>query len=131
MIQTGSHLKVSDISGVKFVYCIQILGASYKKSACIGDIIVVVIKKRNFTASFLRKEHIRRKYNTGTIHRALIIRTKYPYTKLNHIVVKFSENAVILVNKLGTPISNWVKGPILIDMVYKYSALGAICDDLI
>ena len=48
MIQQQTVLNVSDNSGAKLVKCIKVLGGFKKKTAGIGDIIIVsVIRLRN------------------------------------------------------------------------------------
>ena len=42
MIQMQTRLKVADNSGAKVIQCIKVLGGSGKKTANIGDVIVVV-----------------------------------------------------------------------------------------
>jgi Ribosomal protein L14 len=44
MIQMQSNLFVADNSGARKIQCIKVLGGSKRKSASIGDIIVVPIK---------------------------------------------------------------------------------------
>ena len=44
MIQMQSSLFVADNSGARKIQCIKVLGGSKRKSASIGDIIVVSIK---------------------------------------------------------------------------------------
>ncbi|KAJ0668220.1 putative ribosomal protein L14P [Helianthus annuus] len=44
MIQPQTHLNVADNSGARELMCIRIIGASNRRYANIGDVIVVVIK---------------------------------------------------------------------------------------
>ena len=44
MIQMQSNLFVADNSGARKIQCIKVLGGSKRRSASIGDIIVVSIK---------------------------------------------------------------------------------------
>ena len=44
MIQMQSKLKVADNSGAREVQCIKVLGGTHRKTASIGDIIVVSVK---------------------------------------------------------------------------------------
>ena len=45
MIQPQTHLNVADNSGARELMCIRIIGASNRRYAHIGDIIVAVIKE--------------------------------------------------------------------------------------
>ncbi|KAL9990585.1 putative ribosomal protein L14P [Helianthus debilis subsp. tardiflorus] len=44
MIQPQTHLNVADNSGARELMCIRIIGASNRRYAHIGDVIVAVIK---------------------------------------------------------------------------------------
>jgi large subunit ribosomal protein L14 len=44
MISVESNLEVADNSGAKRVQCIKVLGGSKRKTASVGDIIVVSVK---------------------------------------------------------------------------------------
>ena len=45
MIQMQSNLDVADNSGAKRVQCIKVLGGSKRRTAGVGDVIVVSIKE--------------------------------------------------------------------------------------
>ena len=45
MIQMQSNLEVADNSGARRVMCVKVLGGSKRKTAGIGDVIVVSIKE--------------------------------------------------------------------------------------
>ena len=45
MIQMQSNLDVADNSGARKVECIKVLGGSKRKTAAVGDVIVVSIKE--------------------------------------------------------------------------------------
>jgi large subunit ribosomal protein L14 len=70
MIQVGTVLNVSDNSGAKKVYCIRVINGSKKKYACLGDLILVVVK------SLRKKRRSLSKVKKGDIFNALIVRTK-------------------------------------------------------
>ena len=65
MIQMQSNLDVADNSGAKRVQCIKVLGGSKRRTASVGDIIVVSIKEAQ----------PRGKVKKGDVHRAVIVRT--------------------------------------------------------
>ncbi|KAM3681468.1 hypothetical protein ACJW30_M000100 [Castanea mollissima] len=45
MIQPQTHLNVADNSGARQLMCIRIIGASNRRYAHMGDVIVAVIKE--------------------------------------------------------------------------------------
>ena len=106
MIQQQTIIKVFDNSGAKTVKCIKVLGGFKKKYAKLGDVIIVSIQqlrnKSKKTSKVKKKE----------IYQALIIRTKTKYFKKDGLQTNFLENAVVLMNKQGNPISTRIIGPI-------------------
>lgn len=131
MVQINSWLKIVDITGVKLVLCIKILGSSYKKFAKIGDIVIVSIKKRDKNVKFLKKLHISKRYLKGTIHRVLIIRTKFKFLRSKSVFVNFDENSGVIVNKKGSPVSNRIKGPVLFELALKNPSIGLLSQRII
>lgn len=68
MIHPETNLDVADNSGARQVQCIKVLGGSKRKTASVGDVIVVSVK-----------EAIPRgKVKKGDVHQAVIVRTSYP-----------------------------------------------------
>src|SRR5438270_3273082 len=65
MIQMQSNLDVADNSGAKRVQCIKVLGGSKRRTAGVGDIIVVSVKEAA----------PRGRVKKGDVHRAVIVRT--------------------------------------------------------
>lgn len=106
MIQQKTILKVSDNSGAKTVRCIKVIGGFKKKIAKLGDTVVVSIQqlknKIKNSAKVKKKE----------VYQALVVRTKKGYTRKNGFKDMFFENAVVLINKQGNPISTRILGPI-------------------
>lgn len=106
MIQQQSILRVSDNSGAKTVKCIKILGGFKRKYAKLGDIIVISIQslrnKYKYTSKVKKKE----------IYKALIIKTKTKYRKINGFERLFNENSVTLINKQGSPVGTRILEPV-------------------
>jgi len=106
MIQQQTILKVSDNSGAKTVKCIKVLGGFKKKSAKLGDIIIVSVQKLR---NKLKKTS---KVKKKEIYKALIIRTKIYSKKKNNFSILFNENSVVLMNLQGNPIGTRIIGPL-------------------
>ena len=106
MIQQQTLLKVSDNSGAKIAKCIKVFGGFKRKTAKIGDTILVSIKEL--------RENIpsNSKIKKGQVHRAIIIRTKKVMSKKNSNFVFFDDNSVILVDNKNNPIATRIIGPI-------------------
>lgn len=106
MIQLQTILKIADNSGAKTARCIKVLGGFQKRTAKLGDIIIVSIQKlRN-------KSKKTSKVKKGEIYKALIIRTKTINNKISRLNLKFKDNAIVLINKQGNPVGTRIKGPI-------------------
>lgn len=102
MIQQQSNLEVADNSGARRVMCIKVLGGSKRKTASVGDVIVVSVK-----------EAIPRgKVKKGEVHRAVIVRTRRDIQRQDGSVIRFDKNAAVLLNKQNEPIGTRIFGPV-------------------
>jgi large subunit ribosomal protein L14 len=102
MIQTTTCLDVADNSGAKRVMCIKVLGGSKRRTASVGDVIVVSIK-----------EAIPRgKVKKGDVHQAVIVRTAKEIRRTDGSSIRFDRNAAVLINKQGEPIGTRIFGPV-------------------
>lgn len=79
--------------------CIKVFGSSKKKIALIGDVILVSVKRINSKKFQNVKLFRRKKFFKGTLHRALIIRTKVNFCRLPGLYVRFNENSAVIVIK--------------------------------
>lgn len=102
MIQMQSSLEVADNSGAKRVECIKVLGGSHRRYAGIGDIIKVTIKEAA----------PRGKVKKGTVHNAVIVRTRKGVRRPDGSVIRFDENAAVLLNQAQQPIGTRIFGPV-------------------
>lgn len=99
MIQTLSWLNVADNSGARKLMCIRVLGT---KQGSIGDIIIAVVKDALPNMPTKKSDVVR----------AVIVRTSKGVKRENGIVVRFDDNAAVIVNKEGNPRGTRVFGPI-------------------
>ena len=102
MIQMQSRLAVADNSGAQQVQCIKVLGGSHRQSASIGDIIVVSVKKAL----------PRGKVKKGSVQKAVIVRTSYDVSREDGSVIRFDNNACVLLNAAKEPIGTRIFGPV-------------------
>ena len=93
MIQMQSNLDVADNSGARRVQCIKVLGGSGRKTAAVGDIIVVSIKEA------IPRGRVKK----GDVHRAVIVRTSKEVRRNDGTCIRFDKNAAVLVNKSNEP----------------------------
>lgn len=102
MIQPQTYLNVADNSGARKLMCIQILGASNRKYAHIGDIIIAVIKEAVPNMPLKKSE----------IVRAVIVRTCKELKRKNGTIIQFDDNAAVVINQEGNPKGTRVFGPV-------------------
>ncbi len=109
MIQMQTNLEVADNSGAKRVQCIKVLGGSKRRTASVGDIIMVSIK-----------EAIPRgKVKKGDVHRAVVVRTAKDIQRADGTVIRFDHNAAVLVNNALEPIGTRIFGPVVRELRAK------------
>ena len=102
MSQTESYLEVADNSGARRVMCIKVLGGSKRRYARVGDLIKVTVK-----------EAIPRgKVKKGQVMTAVVVRTKKGVRRPDGSLIKFDENAAVLLNNQEAPIGTRIFGPV-------------------
>lgn len=74
-----------------------------------GDRIVVVVQKHRGAADNLMTTGAAR-VRRGDIRHAVVVRTKYPAQREDGSVIRFDDNACVLVNKSGDPVGTRVNG---------------------
>ena len=102
MIIAETNLTVADNSGARLVQCIKVLGGTKKRSATIGDLIVVSVKEAIPNG----------KVKKGEVVRAVIVRTSNGIFRFDGSKIKFDKNAVVLLTKEGEPIGTRIFGPV-------------------
>ncbi|MSO13359.1 50S ribosomal protein L14 [Rickettsiales endosymbiont of Trichoplax sp. H2] len=100
MIQMGTRLNVADNTGAKEVECIKVLGGSKKMSADIGDKIVVSIKKAAVSD----------KVKEGEVFHAVVVRTRKERRRKDAVVIRFFDNAAVLLDKQGELVGTRIFG---------------------
>ena len=102
MIQMQTNLEVADNSGARRVSCVKVLGGSKRKTASVGDVIVVSIKEA------IPRGRVKK----GDVHQAVIVRTSFPIRRADGSIVRFDRNAAVLISKEGEPIGTRIFGPV-------------------
>ncbi|OQE20351.1 hypothetical protein PENSTE_c013G09018 [Penicillium steckii] len=108
MIQLKSLLTCIDNSGASVVECVNVL--KKKRAATIGDRIVVVVQKQRAAGSEGSGTTLANKVRRGDIRHAVIVRVKKEMQRMDGTVVRFGDNACVLVNKSGDPIGTRMNG---------------------
>jgi len=102
MITTESRLVVADNSGAKEVLCVHVLGGTKRRSASVGDRIVVTVK------SALPSSQVKK----GTVSKAVIVRTKKEIRRKDGSYIRFEDNAAVLLNAQDEPRGTRIFGPV-------------------
>ena len=102
MIQMNSRLKVADNSGAREIMCINVLGGTRRKYAYLGDTIVASVKKAIPNAATKK----------GDVVRAVVVRTSFPYRRMDGSYIRFDENAAVILSDKNNPRGTRIFGPV-------------------
>lgn len=102
MIQMQTRLKVADNSGAKEVMCIKVIGGSKRRTASVGDIIVVSIKEALPNS----------KVKKGDVAKAVIVRTIHKVRRVDGSYIRFDDNSAVLIKADKEPIGTRIFGPV-------------------
>ena len=102
MIQAETNLEVADNSGARRVQCIKVLGGSKRRTASVGDVIVVSVKEA------IPRGRVKK----GDMHRAVVVRTAKEIRRPDGSAIRFDRNAAVLINPQGEPIGTRIFGPV-------------------
>jgi len=102
MIQGFTRLSVADNSGAKEIMCIKVLGGSKRRYASVGDVIVASVKKAAPDG----------KVKKGQVIKAVVVRTKKEIQRENGSLIRFDENAAVILDAKKEPIGTRIFGPI-------------------
>ena len=109
MIQVQTELNVADHTGARRGECVKVLGGSKRRYASVGDMIVIAVKDAIPNA----------KIKKGTVHKAVVVRTKYSIHRNDGSLVKFDNNAVVITDEKGEPIGTRIFGPVTRELRLK------------
>ena len=102
MIQTETMLEIADNSGARRVQCIKVLGGSHRRYAGIGDIITVTVKEA------IPRGRVRK----GQVMDAVVVRTRKGVRRQDGSLIKFDQNAAVLLTANKQPIGTRIFGPV-------------------
>ena len=102
MIQQETRCTVADNSGAKEVMCIKVLGGSKRRYASVGDVIIASVKKALPTG----------KVKKGKVVKAVVVRTKKEIQRENGSLIRFDDNAAVIIDDKREPIGTRIFGPV-------------------
>lgn len=93
MIQMQTLMDVADNTGAKVAYCIKVLGGTRRRTAGLGDVVVVSIKKA-IPGSAVK---------AGDVAKGVIVRCRKATRRTDGSYVRFDRNAVVLIDNDQNP----------------------------
>lgn len=102
MIGTYTRLRVADNTGAKELLCIRVLGTGNQKYGRVGDVIVGTVKEATPGGSVTK----------GTVVHAVIVRTKKETRRADGSLVRFDQNAAVIIDETGNPKGTRIFGPV-------------------
>lgn len=102
MIQCESYLEVADNSGARRVMCIKVLGGSHRRYARVGDVIKVTVKDA------IPRGRVKK----GQVMNAVVVRTRKGVRRADGSIIRFDDNAAVLLNNQLAPIGTRIFGPV-------------------
>ena len=116
-VQNGSRIFITDNSGAKIA---QIINVDHAKTrlrrlpkATVGDVCTVTIKKG--------RPDLR-----GNILKAVIVRQKMIFRRLDGTRLCFEDNAAVIITKEGDPKATEIRGPIAREAAELFPRLASI-----
>ena len=102
MIQEETLLTVADNSGAKTAKCIRVLGGTGRRYAYVGDIITLAVK------TALPDGTIKK----GQVVKGVVVRTRKESRRKDGSYIRFSDNAVVIINEEKEPVGTRIFGPV-------------------
>lgn len=102
MIQPQSVLRLADNTGAKKIMCIKVLGGSKRRYAAVGDVIVASVKQATPNGTVKKKEVVQ----------AVVVRSIKQTKRADGSVIRFDENAAVIIDKQGQPRGTRIFGPV-------------------
>ena len=128
MIQTEARVEVADNTGAKIVGVIHVMGGTTSKgkftrrTASVGDRLVCSVKKA-LPGGDLK---------SGTVVKAVVVRTAYPIKREDGSYVRFDRNAVVLIDDEGNPRGTRIFGAVARELREKnYMKIVSLASEVV
>ncbi len=102
MVQIRSRLDVADNSGARMATMIGVIGQGTAQFAGIGDVITANVKEASATGTVKK----------GEVVRAVLVRTKLPVRRDDGSLLRFDNNAIVIIDKDLNPRGTRIFGPV-------------------
>jgi large subunit ribosomal protein L14 len=104
-----TNLDVADNSGARRVQCIKVLGGAKRRTASVGDIIVVSVKEA------IPRGRVKK----GDVRKAVVVRTAKEVRRDDGTTIRFDNNAAVILGNTGEPIGTRIFGPVVRELRAK------------
>ena len=122
MFQVQSRLKSADNTGARSLMCIKVLGGSGRRYANVGDVIVCSVKEA-IPGGVVKK---------GDVVKAVVVRTKSGVRRNDGSVIRFDENAAVILKDDGNPQGTRIFGPIARELrAKKYMKILSLAPEVL
>ena len=102
MVYLRSRLDVADNSGARMATMIGVIGKGSAQSAGIGDVITANVKEASATGAVKK----------GEVVRAVLVRTRQPIRRDDGSLLRFDNNAIVIIDKDLNPRGTRIFGPV-------------------
>ncbi|MEO1783817.1 50S ribosomal protein L14 [Thermodesulfobium sp. 4217-1] len=102
MLCVQSRLNVADNTGAKKAMVIRVMGKSLGKYAGVGDVVVAVVKVAQPHGMVKKSDVVK----------AVIVRTHKEIKRADGSVIRFDDNAAVIIDNQGNPRGTRVFGPV-------------------
>ncbi|MCS6777795.1 MAG: 50S ribosomal protein L14 [Chloroherpetonaceae bacterium] len=102
MIQPYTRLKCADNSGAREIMCVRVLKGSNTRYAYVGDIIVGVVKSATPNQQVKKSDVVK----------CVIVRTRQPIRRKDGSVLRFDDNAAVVIQNNLEPRGTRIFGPV-------------------
>ena len=121
MIQPRTRIKVADNTGAKVIECFRVLGGCHPRTAQVGDIFVAAVKDAIPCGMVKKKEVVK----------AVLIRQKRSLPRSNGIIVRFDENAAVILEG-NEPKGSRIFGPVARELKDKgFSKIVSLAQEVL
>ena len=122
MVQHRTILKVADNSGAKTVRCFRVLGGSRKRYAGLGDIVIASVQTAEPRKAVKKKDVVK----------AVLVRHRHPLRRADGTVLRFDENAVVLIDEKKEPKGTRIFGPLPREIKEKgYETIFTMAEEVV
>ncbi len=122
MIQERTILKVADNSGAKTVRCFRVLGGSRKRYAGLGDIVVASVQVAEPRKAVKKKDVIK----------AVIVRTRDAIRRPDGSLLRFDDNAAVLIDEKKNPKATRIFGPLPRELKEKgFDSIFSMAEEIV